>query len=442
MSPVRRPCGDRFPGHPTRFRSVDTNSIALRCRPWATITLGMLLLVSVACQTGGPPPPATSGPGLGIDLPSPLTGPGRDLLDTTERKAVTSAWNHLLSGRTSEALATVARFDSPQANLLRLQSDVVGGPSSELQARLEDFVAEHSRYAAGWVTFSNAAELQGDESAALTAARESSRLWPSGPFADRADDLHQRWVIDRVGRGNEMLEEGRPMDALSITEQALVLDPDNQSALLTRAEALVQLQQGPEAEAALSRLGALPEALVLRAEMASAQGNWQHAMGLLEALPEDHPARGKSLRRARLMWRMSILPSHVQEAVLSKAVTREQLAVIILAMVPALEIQSGGTTPLMTDIINLPSQRAILTATRLDIMSTDSVARLFHPQRAVTGNESKTAIEAVCHLSGYTPPLWCDDGMDSTNDCILIDEPVNGTDVVEILLSVDVGANT
>lgn len=411
-------------------------------RPWAAVALGAMFVVCAACQTAGPPPPATSGAGLGINLPSPLTGPGRGMIDTTERKAVAGAWNHLLSGRTNEALATVARFDSPQAELLRYQTEVVGGVSAALQARLEDFVDGNSQYAAGWVTFSITAEMQDDEPAAMTAALESSRLWPSGPFAGRADDLYQRWVTDRVERGNQMLSEGLPMEALSITEQALGLDPDNQSALLTRAEALVQLQQGPEAEAALAQLGALPEALVLRGDLAASQGNWQHAMTLFEALPEGYPAREKSLRRAQLMWRMSILPPHVQEAVQSKAVTRGQLAVIILATVPSLEIHSGGSTPLMTDIIDLPSQRAILTATRLDIMSTDRVARLFHPQRPASGEESKAAIEAVCHLSGYAPPLWCDTGMDDTDDCILIEEPVLGTVLLEILLSVDVGANT
>ncbi|MEN8164113.1 MAG: tetratricopeptide repeat protein [Acidobacteriota bacterium] len=411
-------------------------------RAWASVLLGLTLMVSAACQTTGPPPAATSGTLLAVDVPSPLTGPGRDLIDTTERKAVGGAWGYLLSGRVGEAQAAIARFDSPQAELLRLQINLVGGPSSELQAQLESFVEEHPQYGAGWATLSTAAELQGDESTALQAARRSSRLWPSGPFEGRADDLQQRWVNDRVNRGIEVLEAGQPMEALSVTEQALALDPDNQPALLTRAEALVRLQQGPEAEATLSRLGALPEALTLRAEMASAQGHWQHAMDLLESLPEDHPGKNQSLRRAQLMWRMSILPSHVQEAVNSAAVTREELAVILLAMVPSLEVQPGGTTPLMTDIIDLPSQRAILIATRLHIMSADGAAMLFHPHRTVTRSESQTAVEAVCHLSGFSTPLWCEAEVSHENGCIMIGEPVKGLDLVEVLLSIDVRSDT
>ncbi len=409
-----------------------------RYRLWPSVLLGVTILVSAACQTSGPPPAATSGTKLAIDVPSPLTGPGRELIDTTERKAVGGAWGNLLSGRTGEAQAAVARFDSPQAELLRLQINLADGASSELQDQLEDFVDEHPQYAAGWATLSTTAESQGDESTALQSARRSSRLWPSGPFAERADDLQHRWVNDRIERSIEVLAAGQPMEALSITEQALALDPDNQFALLTRAEALVRLQQGPEAEAALSRLGALPEALILRAEMASAQGRWQHAMDLLEGLPEDHPTKDRSLRRAQLMWRMSILPSHVQEAVNSGAVTREELAVILLAMVPSLEVRAGGTTPLMTDIIDLPSQRAILTATRLNIMSVDKVALLFHPHRAVTRGESQTAVETVCHLSGFAPPLWCEAGMSRENGCNVIGEPVKGSDLVEVLLSIDV----
>lgn len=422
---------------PVRDLSTNRNHSA------ASVLVGVVLLVGAACRTGGPPPAVTSGPHLAIDVPSPLTGPGRKPIDTTERKAVAGAWGDLLSGRIDEAQATVARFTGPQAELLKLQIGLADGPSAELQDRLEDFVDEHSQYAAGWVTLSTAAESQGDETVALQSARRSSRLWPSGPYSGRADDLQHRWVIDRVERGREALAADQPMEALSIVEQALVLDPDDRPGLLTRAEALMHLQQGPEAEAALARLGVLPEALILRAEMASAQERWQHAMDLLGALPDDHTDKDRSLRRAQLMWRMSILPPHVHDAVNSKSVSREQLAVILLAMVPSLEVQTGGATPLMTDVIDLPSQRAILTATRLDIMSVDRVAMLFHPQRAVTQGEAQTAIEAVCHLAGFASPLWCEAGMSSGDGCIVIEEPVNGMGLVEVLLSAEViGAST
>ncbi|MCK5377746.1 MAG: tetratricopeptide repeat protein [Acidobacteria bacterium] len=420
----------------------DCIEIPKRNHPGASAVLGVVLLVCAACQTGGPPPAATSGTQLAVAVPSPLTGPGREPIDTTERKAIAKAWGKLLSGRSGEADATVARFTSSQAELLRIQISLAGGPSVELQNRLETFVEEYPQFAAGWLTLSTAAESLGDEGTALQAARRSSRLWASGPFAGRADDLQYRWVTGRVERSRQSLAAGQPMEALSIVEQALALDPDSQPAILARAEALVQLQQGPEAEAALSQLGAHPEALILRAEMASARGNWQHAMDLLGALPDDHPVKDRSLRRAQLMWRMSILPPHVQDAVNSEAVTREQLAVILTAMVPSLEVQIGGTTPLMTDVIDLPSQRAILTATRLDIMSVDRVSMLFHPQTAVTGFESQTAIEAVCHISGFSPPLWCEAERVHDDECNLIKEPVKGMDLVEVLLSVELRTGT
>lgn len=421
---------------------VDLMGAMDRCRSRASVFLGLALLVSAACQTSAPPPAATSGARLTIDVPSPLTGPGRKPIDSTERKAVDKAWGDLLAGRGTDARATVARFASPQTELLRLQITLAEGPSAEIQKRMQDFVDEYPQYAAGWATLSTVAELQGDETVALNSAHRSSQLWPSGPFAGRGNDLQQRWVNDRIERSRETLTAGQPMEALSIIEQALALDPDNQSALLTRAEALLQLQQGPEAEAALSRLGSLPEALILRADLASTEGRWQHAMDLLGSLPEDHPAKDKALRRAQLMWRISILPPYVHEAVYSKAVTREQLAVILMAMVPSLEVQTGGATPLLTDVIDLPSQRAILTATRLDIMSVDRAAMLFHGQRAVTRGESKSAIEATCHISGFSAPLWCEPGMSRDDGCIVIEAPVQGMDLVEVLLSVDIRSGT
>jgi len=424
------------------METIDLMGTMNRYRSIASVFLGLALLVSAACQTSAPPPATTSGTRLTVDVPFPLSGPGRQPIDSTERKAIGEAWGELLTGRVTDARTTVARFGSPQTELLRLQVTLVEGPSADIQKRLQDFVDEYPQYAAGWVTLSMAAELQGNETVALSSAHRSSQLWPSGPYARRSKNLQQRWVDDRIERGRETLTAGQPMEALSTIEQALALDPDNQAALLTRAESLLQLQQGPEAEAALSRLGSLPEALVLRADMASAQGRWQHAMDLLGALPADHPAKDRALRRAQLMWRISILPPYVHEAVYSKAVTREQLAVILVAMVPSLEVQAGGATPLLTDVIDLPSQRAILTATRLHIMSVDKVAMLFHGQRAVTRGESKSAIEATCHISGFSAPLWCEPGLSRNDGCSVIEEPVQGMDLVEVLLSVNARSDT
>ena len=409
--------------------------------PVAVLFLGVALLSGIACQTSAPPPASTSGTQLAIDIPSPLTGPGRDPIDSAESRAITGAWANLLSGRTSEALETVTRFTSSQAELLRLQAGLAEEPSPGLQDRLETFTDEHSQYAAGWATLSVAAEAAGDEDKALEAARRNSRLWASGPYAARAEELQQRWITDRIERSGEILAGGQPMEALALVDLALALDPENQGALLVRAETLVSLQQGPEAEATLSRLGALPEALILRAEMASAQGRWQHAMDLLDALPDDHPDKSRSLRRAQLMWRISILPPHVQEAVNAESVTREDLAVILLALVPSLEVVNGGNTPLMTDVIGLPSQRAILTVTRLDVMSADRVASLFHPQRSVARPEAQSAIESVCHLAGLSNPLWCEPDMSPDDGCISIQEPVKGMALVDILLSAELKAD-
>jgi len=398
--------------------------------------LGTIFLVAVGCRTTEPAPPTTSGQKLAIDIPSPLEGPDRMPLDPTEQNAISHAWGDLLSGRSTEALATIARFSSPQAELLRLQISLAEKPTSEIETLLETLVNEHPRFAVAWATLSTTAEALGDEATAITSARRTSDLWPGGPYSARAEKLHHLWVIDRIEHGREDLEAGLPMEALSTIERALALEPDNQSALMTRAEALVQLQQGPEAEAALSQLGALPEALTLRAELAMNQDRWQHAMDLLNALPDGYPKKSRMLRQAQLMWRMSILPPYVQEAVDSKAVTREQLAVILVAMVPSLEVQAGGTTPLMTDVIDLPSQRAILTTARLDIMRIDRVAMLFHPQRQVARPEAESAIQAVCQLAGFSPPRWCQPEMDTNDGCLSLQEPIEGINLVDILLSV------
>jgi len=407
--------------------------------PAALVCLAISALMTAACGSGGMPSTPTSGARLAIDIPSPLTGPGRPPLDEAERDALAVGWNDLLAGRLTAARSAAAPFGSPQARLLRLQIDAAEAPSAQTLDGLKALTERNPRYAAAIVTLSVVAEKLGYRALALETARQSSDLWPSGPFSGRLAELTRRWVSDPIADGRKALDAGDSDTALAMVDGALELDPENRDGLLLRAEILMSLDRDAEAGETLSMLGSLPEAVFLRARLASEQGRWQQAMDLLGVLPQDFPGRDRLLRRAQLMWRMSILPPHVREAVASNALTREQLAVIIGAMVPSLEVQEGGETPLMTDIIGLPSQRAILTVARLDVMPADRVARLFHPARPVDTDEVRDAVDAVAHLTGSAPPSWCPPDADEDHHCVVLTEPVTGMGVVDVLLSLETG---
>ena len=89
----------------------------------------------------------------------------------------------------------------------------------------------------------------------------------------------------------------------------------------------------------------------------------------------------------------------------------------------------------MPDILNLESQRAILTVTRLSIMSPDPVEHRFLPHMRASLETIRNSIDAVSHLTGYRVPLWCRSNEMVQSECISVDDPVTGQWLTEVLLA-------
>ncbi|MCD4751421.1 MAG: tetratricopeptide repeat protein [Thermoanaerobaculales bacterium] len=401
---------------------------------------GLALLVCLAlitaCATTKAPIMDPSAGALSIDFPNPLSGPGGSQLSRKDKKHLTNGWRSLRAGDTQTARREAGLSgNGPESALLDLQAQLVSSPGLNVERDLTHLTEEWPRYAAAFLTLSAAGERMGNERLALSAARDAADLWPSGPFAERSHQLESRWIHERIERGETEIDSKNFETAISFTASALALDPENPRGLLTQARAQVGLDLFPEAEATLVRLGDDPEALLLRAEISSNGNHWQQAMNLLSRLPEEDDRKRNSLRKARLRWRLSILPAYVREAVDSKDLTREQLAVILISLTPELETFSGGQTPLMPDILNLESQRAILTVTRLSIMSPDPVEHRFLPHMRASLETIRNSIDAVSHLTGYRVPLWCRSNEMVQSECISVDDPVTGQWLTEVLLA-------
>ena len=124
---------------------------------------------------------------------------------------------------------------------------------------------------------------------------------PPGPLADPKDNGP---VLAAVTRGHELLEQGRPQEALAFFEQALAKNPRAASVRSRRAETLLKLGRLDEAfqayaENAEGRVD--EESLLGMARVREAQGRAADALALLrtgmEALPESSALR---LREGRL----------------------------------------------------------------------------------------------------------------------------------------------
>ncbi len=423
----------------------------------AAVALGVIASMS-GCATA---PPASAPARL--DFPSPDTGPGRPAIDRGVQRDIDAGWNDLLRGDAAAARKSAARVGTgPTAELLGLQATIVADDGDPIPG-LRRMTDAQPDYAAVWITLSVAAEKADNEAVALAAADHGADLWPDERWENRAEQLHQRWVDDRVSSARSLYEAEQPTGALDTLAPALALEPDNHPAVLLQARILIALDEPDRAEAALASLprdddvvrlsgniaesrgdlnAALriyaslpndPEATMLAIGIAEAQGEWSTAMNLWSALPEDMPEKATGLSKAKLRWRLSVMPDYVHEALDSTNLNRAGLAVILVSLAPQLETQPGGAVPLLSDIMDLPSQREILTAVRLGLIDSDQLDHRFNPDRPVAAGEVHSAIDRMSGLLTLDRPHWCTNGDDSP--CTSLDPPISGQRVAGIVIT-------
>jgi tetratricopeptide (TPR) repeat protein len=416
------------------------------------------LVISAGCASA----PATAPP-VRLDFPAPDSGPGRPDLSRADQEHIDKGWKALLSGDPASARAIASQAGvNPAAELLSMQATLVAS-SGDPVSGLEQLATEEPEYAAAWLTLSVAAENADDEKIALEAASRGAKLWSDKRWREREQRLRQRYVGDRIDSARELYETEYPEAALEALQPALALDPDNRDAVLVKARALIALDQPDRAEVALSGLprdsevvrlsgniaeargdlGAAmriysslpddPDAMLLAVAIAESQDDWLAAMNLYTSLPDERPEKGPGLRRAKLRWRLSVMPEYVQEAVASLELERAQLAVLVVTLAPKVETLTGGQVPLLSDVMTLPSQNEILTATRLGLIESDKFLHRFHPERPVTAFELRTAVDNLAQLLELERPRWCTDETDN-QPCAAVAEPIHGEAVATIVI--------
>ena len=368
------------------------------------------------------------------DFPSPLEGPGRPTLERSQLKPFTKAVNLNAKGRTEKALKQLAKAGSgPAQQLLRLQITFDPATGAALQD-LQDLTESSPDYGAAWATLFVAAEGASEEMVAFEAAGRVMELWPGSSWAQEAEETRQRLVDELVAEAQRSLETEPPEKALADIERALEIDPSNHALLLGRADCLIRLDRLDEAETVLAVMGDDPSALMMAGNIAEFEGDLVTAMSRYEAAPVGTPGRDEALRRVKTRWRLSVLPGYVHGALASSQVSREQLAVLLVNLVPEVRAMGSGSVPLLTDILDLPSQRDIVTAARLELLSVDRVEHRFDPDRIATVAEIQHAIERLAALVGVPPPAWC--GVSNViSSRMELTAPVEGKDVTDAVVN-------
>ena len=426
------------------------------CAAIATAASALLLLNGCASA------PAVS-PVVELPFPSPTSGPGHPELDRGAQRHLEDGWQSLLRGDSTGARSAASQSGSNSAaTLLELQSTVIGNNRGTIQG-LEELTASQPDYAAAWLTLSAAAEKADNEALALSAADRGAELWSKQRWVDRANNLHTLWVDNRIEEAGRLFDSDQPVEAIAALAPAMALEPGNRDAVLLKTRALVAVGQPDRAEAALSVLpqdrdvtllagniaeargdtdAAIriysslqddPEATLLAVSIAESEHNWQTAMDLYTSLPENHPEKAEGLGRAKLRWRISVMPTYVQDALTSQELERAQLAVLLLTLVPRVESLPGGEVPLLSDIVDMPSQREIITATRLGLLEVDQFDHRFYPNRLVTVDEARSAVSTLGSLLASEPPQWCRD--ETEDSCTQLATPISGEAVAVIVLN-------
>jgi hypothetical protein len=392
------------------------------------VLIGLLLSGCAASTVAATPDVATT------VFPSPLEGPGRPPLEQSQVKTLTKAVELQTRGRFQKALKQLSKAGSgPAQQLLRLQISFAPDDDQALQS-MRHLVETSPDYAAGWATLFVVAEKAAEPRIAYEAAGHVVELWPGSRWARQAEEMRRRWVGALVAAAEHSLEAKAPEQALVDIERALEVDPTNHELLLGQAECLVRLDRLDDAESILADLGNDPRALMMAGHVAELEGDLVTAMDRYQAAPAETPGRDEALRRAQTRWRLSVVPSYVQSALASHRVTRAELAVLLINLVPEIRAMGSGSVPLLTDILDLPSQRDIVTAARLELLSVDRVEHRFDPDRTASVPEIQGAIERLAGLVGAPPPVWC--GVPNVvSSCMELTTPVDGRDVTEMVLS-------
>ncbi len=372
-------------------------------------------------------------------FPSPLEGPGGGTLTRSQQKKLERAWRDLTRGELAKSAKRATRAgDSPQSSLLLLQLRAIQGDEN-VSDDLTALCRAHPDYAGAWGTLSLIAERAGDETTALDAARRVAELWPDQSWTERADRLERRWVDDRIADAADLVERHRYDAALDELARATAIEPDRPDAALVKSEALCGAGRLEECGTVLDTILDQPRALVLKAGLAERRGDWQTAMECYSALPDRYPERSALLNRAKIRWRLTTLPPSSQRAIASTALTRGQLAIVLVALEPRLEALPGGTVPVMSDIVDHPGQREIIAVVRLDIMHDDRREHRFHPSREVDAATVRRAVDRARSLVGEPPLTWCTDENVVGSACTPMPTPPSGGAVVNAMLGSESG---
>ena len=376
-----------------------------------------------------PPPPTR--------VPDPLQGLPASLAPLAEAERVAARQAVAAAERGDLALArrTAARLPQrhPVARFVELEIRFL--EAAAIYPDCLQLAEEFPEWVAPWHLAAMAARRSGDLLAALGAAR---RAVAAEAGSHRLQGLVQELeagVVERArSEAERWLGAGEAAKALGVAEQALEAVPESPELRTLAAEAALAAGRTDRAAALLPAVPDSANGLALKGRVAGALGQWDLAVSFFEKLPAAYPGRCDLLRRARLELRLADAPPYVSKALASSALTRAELAALLVWEVPEITALAQGAVPVFEDIVDLPQRGDIVTVARAGVLRGDPVARRFGARRGVTPREVAAAVERVAVLLRRQPPQFCNHGAaGDAAGCVRLGTPVTGREVAEVL---------
>ncbi len=347
------------------------------------------------------------------------------------RRAVAAAER----GDLTLARRTAARLPQqhPVARLVELEVRFSEG--ADVYAESVALAEEVRQWVGPWHLAAMAARRSGELLAALAAARRGAEADPTfRPFQGLVQELEVVVVATARGEAERWLGAGEAARALEAAEQALEAVPDSPELRMLAAEAALAAGRTERAATLLPAVPDSPQGLALKGRVAAALRQWDLAASFFEKLPASYPDRCQLLRGARLQLRLADAPPYVSKALASSALTRAELAALLVWEVPEITSLAQGAVPVFEDIVDLPQRADIVTVARAGVLRGDPVARRFGARRPVTPREAAATIEKLASLLGRRAPRFCQNGAaDEAGECVRLGTPVTGREVAEAL---------
>jgi tetratricopeptide (TPR) repeat protein len=353
-------------------------------------------------------------------------------LAPAQQKAASNAWGAARRGdqRAVDKQLAGLPADHPVRALIALEARFVAGEA--VGAAAVDLASRNDGYLAAWMLAALAEEREGRTESALLAARRAHSLRPG----DDSQRLVERLEAQVVSAGDRdasvLLARGDAAGALAAARHVLELVPGSDDTRLIAARAALGAGQTAQAAAMLPALPDTPAGLEVKGKVAEALGQWDLAQQFYQKLPENYPNRCELLAEARDQARLSLAPPQVSRALASTAVTRRQLAAILIWEAPFLVDRTSGPVPVFEDVVGLPEGRDIVVAVRAGVLTGDSIARRFRPNRPVPQADLLDCLQRLAGVAGRPAPHFCGDG-ESGTDCLARPATLDGRTVAGLV---------